>query len=296
MTTTPGPDDAEGTSVLGVVGETLLTPLYARANAERLLPGIGLRDPLAAELLERVGHDPARVLTDRSNMAGALHRALVLDDVTTRFAAAHPDAQVVSAGVGLCTRHARLADRVPATVSWIGIDTPDVVELRRRLLPDDPVRLVAADLTEPGWAATVDADRPTVVLAEGVLMYVDPPGLAAFLTEVRDRLGPGTEVAGDYFHPKVAASDRHPIVRATGARFLSGARNGAALAATVSGYRSLADLPVMERISVAQRAAANAFRLVTRGSRLYAVAHLVVTGRGTPDDGTTGDGAGAGSG
>lgn len=62
--------------MLGVVGETLLTPLYARANAERLLPGIGLRDPLAAGLLERAGHDPARVLTDRSNLAGALHRTL----------------------------------------------------------------------------------------------------------------------------------------------------------------------------------------------------------------------------
>jgi O-methyltransferase len=211
-----------------------------------------------------------------------LHRTLVLDNVTARFTAAHPDAQVLSAGLGLCTRHARLADRVPATVSWIGIDTPDVIDLRRRLLPDDPVTLVAADLSEPGWAATLDADRPTVVLAEGVLMYLDPPGLAAFLTETRDHLGPGTEVLGDYFHPTVAASDRHPIVRATGARFLSGARNGAALAATVSGYRCLADLPVMERVSIAQRAVANAFRFVTRGSRLYAVSHLVVTDRALP--------------
>jgi hypothetical protein len=35
---------------------------------------------------------------------------------------------------------------------------------------------------------------------------------------------------------------------------------GAALAATVPGYRHIADLPVMERISIAQRAVANAFR------------------------------------
>ncbi|MBB5937744.1 hypothetical protein [Streptomyces zagrosensis] len=40
----------------------------------------------------------------------------------------------------------------------------------------------------------------------------------------------GTEVVTDYFPPKAALSDRHPIVKATGVRFRFGARDGAPLA------------------------------------------------------------------
>jgi O-methyltransferase len=261
---------------LDAIGETLFTPLYAKANAA-LVPEAGFDDPLAATLWERTGHDRTRVLTDRSNVAGSVYRSLAIDDATVRFASQHPTGQVVSAGIGLCTRHARLADRAPATIGWIGVDTAEVVEVRRSLLgPDDPVALVAASIAEPSWADGLDATRPTLVIAEGALMYLDPAGLASFLGVVRDRFGPGSEVLGDYFHPRIASSDRHPIVKATGARFLSGARNGRALAELVPGYLLVAEYPVMERISTAQRLAARAFTHLSRGGRLYAVVHMRV--------------------
>jgi O-methyltransferase involved in polyketide biosynthesis len=286
---------------LGVVGETLLTPLYAKAKASEIVPEAGFEDPLAARLLARVGYDLDRVLTDHGNVAGAIRRTQAIDEVTAAFAAAHPDAQVVSVGIGLCTRHDRLAGRVPAGARWIGVDTADVVDLRRELLPDDPVELHAASIADPAWAGGIDPERPTLVIAEGVLMYLDAGGLASFLAGGRDRFGPGTEVVGDHFHPKVASSDRHPIVRATGARFLSGVRNGRELADLVDGYELVAELPVMELLGSAQRTAARAFRLASRGGRIYAVSHLRVAAagpgaaRGTgadPDAGGDGQGGG----
>jgi O-methyltransferase len=129
------------------------------------------------------------------------------------------------------------------------------------LLPDDPVTLVTGSLASPGWTGGLDPGRDTLVIAEGVLMYLDSDGLAACLV-------------GDYVHPKIAASDRHPIVKATGAKFLSGVRNGQALADTVPGYRLVAEHLVMERIGFAQRTAARAFTALTRGGRMYAIAHL----------------------
>lgn len=92
----------------------------------------------------------------------------------------------------------------------------------------------------------------------------------------RRRFGPGTELAADYFHPRVALSGRHPIVKATGARFRSGARNGRALAAVAPGWQLIAEYGVMESISARHRTAAVAFRFLTLSGRVYAVARLTV--------------------
>jgi len=78
------------------------------STSNRLGPaGETLMTPLAAELLERCGYNPERVLTDTGNVTGAICRSIAIDDVTIAFAAAHPDAQIVTAGIGLCTRHDR---------------------------------------------------------------------------------------------------------------------------------------------------------------------------------------------
>ncbi len=262
---------------LSVVGETALSPLYAKAMAAELMPESGLSDPLAVQLLTRIGYDPDRVLTDRTNVAGTVYRTLAIDEAVLGFAGRHPEGQLVSAGIGLCTRHARLADRIPTSFGWVGVDTVDVVSARRTCLPDDPVRLLIASVTEPGWAADADAGRPTMVVAEGVLMYLRPEGLTTFLSQVRDHFGAGTELLADYFHPRIALSGRHPIVRKTGAQFRSGARNGTALAGLVPGFELLGEYPVMERISAGSRLAATTFTKLTRGGRMYSIAHLKVT-------------------
>jgi O-methyltransferase len=275
--TPPGDTPVHG---LRGVSATLLTPLFGRAHAAELVPGTAFRDPVAAHLLARTGYRPPEVLTDRSNAAGAVHRAMVLDGITADFAARHPDGVVLSAGIGLDTRAQRLAGRVPGTVGWLGADLPGVIRLRRELMPDDPVTLAAVSVTEPGWAApfrAATAHRPVLVVAEGLIMYLEPGELAFLLRSCRDAFGPGTRLAADYFHPRIALGDRHPIVRATGARFRSGARDGTALAAVSPGWRLVAEHPVMERISPLHRGLAALFRAVTLGARPYAVAHLEAT-------------------
>ncbi|MFE2724215.1 class I SAM-dependent methyltransferase [Kitasatospora sp. NPDC059327] len=262
------------------VAKTLLTPLYGRAHADRLLPGSGFHDPLAATVLAATGFRPDEVLTDRSNAVGAVHRAIVFDRLVAAFLRRHPDGVVVSAGVGLCTRDARLAGTTPPGVRWIGIDAPEVVELRRRLLPDSAVRLRAGSITDPDWVDAFPAEpAPTLVVVEGVLMYLTDREVARFLADVRARLGPGAELVADFFHPWVARSGLHPIVRATGARFRSGARGARGLASVTPGWTATAEYPVMERIGTPQRIAAALLRVVLRGHRPYAVADLRTAAR-----------------
>lgn len=265
-------------TTLGPVEQTLLTPLWARANAPEVTPELRSSDPYAADLLARAGADGVGVLTDHSNVAGAIHRTLVLDDVVRGFARRRPDGVVVSAGCGLCARDRRLAPDLPSTVSWVGVDAAEVVAVRRSLVPEDGSTLVAGSGAAADWTAALPLDdRPTLVVAEGVLMYLDDAGLRGFLTGAAS-LPAGSEVAADVFHSKVALSDEHPIVKATGATFLPGVRDGAELAGLVPGLALVAEHDVMERIGRAQRLAAKAFRTATRGGRMYHVAHLRVTG------------------
>ncbi|MFT2016359.1 class I SAM-dependent methyltransferase [Streptomyces sp. 796.1] len=266
--------DSPAAHGLDGVARTLLTPLYARAHAESVQPGTGFSDPLAAELLARTGYAESEVLHDRPNLLGGLHRGIVFDALTAAFVARHPRATVVSAGIGLCTRNHRLAPAAPH-VRWVGVDTAEVVALRRRLLPDEDLTLHAASLADADWAAGLPvSDGPVLVLAEGVLMYLDPEDVRTCLRAARAAFGPGTELAADYFHPRLALSDRHPIVKATGARFRFGVRNGGALARHAPGWLLVREHPVMERLNPTQRVAAYATRLLTLGGRAYSVARI----------------------
>lgn len=259
------------------VEETLLTPLWARAHAAEVAPEVGFSDPFATALLDEVGFDSQRVLKDHGNVAGALHRTVVFDDLVRRFVARHGErAVVVSAGCGLCARDRRLGAGLPAGVRWIGVDTAEVIAVRARLVPDDRCELVAVSVDDAGWVGSLDiGDRPAIVLAEGVLMYLDDEGLRGFLGGVA-ALASGSEAVADVFHPRIAKSGRHPIVKATGAQFRSGAGRGTGLAALAPGLELVAEHDVMERIGRAQRVMANTFRTLTRGSRIYYVAQLRV--------------------
>lgn len=262
---------------LSGVAMTLLTPLYGRAHAAELLPGTSFRDPAAASVLAATGYRAPEVLTDRGNALGSVHRAIVFDELTAAFCREHPDAVVVSAGIGLDTRAERLAGALPGSVTWLGVDVPDVVELRARLLPGDLTRVFPASITEPDWAQRllplVGERRSVLVLTEGVLMYLDPAGLRSFLVSCRTAF-PAAELVADCFHPRIALSDRHPIVKATGARFRSGARGGRGLAAVAPGWEKVSDHRVMERISLGHRAAGGLFRLLALGAPAYSVARL----------------------
>ncbi|WP_073778857.1 class I SAM-dependent methyltransferase [Streptomyces sp. MJM1172] len=259
MSNTPTPDaPGSGGPAHGLSGVamTLLTPLHGRAHAAALLPGTAFRDPAAASELAATGYRAPEVLTDRGNALGPVHRAIVFDELTAAFCREHPDAVVVSAGIGLDTRAERLAGALPGSVTWLGVDVPDVVALRARLLPGDLTRVFPASITEPGWAQRllplVGERRNVLVLTEGVLMYLDPAGLRSFLLSCRTAF-PAAELVAD--HPRIALSGLHPIVKATGARFRSGARGGRGLAAAAPGWEKVSDHRFMERISLGHRAA-----------------------------------------
>ncbi len=186
---------------------TLLMTLYGRAMQSRWAKPI-LPDPWAEEAVRHIDFDFGNLYAYRGlygRMVSGLGctvvatRAATFDLLTTRYLADHPDATVLHLGCGLDSRVFRVDP--PASVHWFDVDYPDVVEVRRRLFPDRPsYHLVGMSLEDLRWLNDVAGDRPALVVAEGVLMYLTEDNVKALLNAFTCHFPEG-QVVFDALHP-----------------------------------------------------------------------------------------------
>ena len=168
---------------------TLLATLYGRAlDARSPRPILG--DRMAAETLDRIEHGFGRMGMTPGSAAAVALRARFLDRWAAGFLDAHPKATVLHLGCGLDTRVHRLDP--PDSVRWYDVDYPEVVELRRRLFPERRAyATVGTSVTDLAWLERVPADAPALVVAEGLLYYLDPDGGRALLRAIVERFPSG---------------------------------------------------------------------------------------------------------
>jgi methyltransferase (TIGR00027 family) len=178
------------------VGWTLLVTLYLRACESRLERPI-LGDKAAAEAVDRIDYDWARMrrwVPAWANQFLVAMRARQLDDWAADFLSRHPDALVLHLGCGLDSRAFRLD--VPGRVRWFDVDVPEVIELRRKLYSDsDGYQMIASSVTDTGWLHRTPVDRPTLVVAEGLLMYLTEAETRELLQRITDRFRTGELLA-----------------------------------------------------------------------------------------------------
>jgi len=85
----------------------------------------------------------------------------------------NPDAVVVYLGCGLDTRIKRI--NPPDTVNWYDVDFPEVIELRKNFFTKTAnYQMISSSVTDAGWMEEIPSDRPAMIVAEGVLMYLAP--------------------------------------------------------------------------------------------------------------------------
>ena len=171
---------------------TNLVTLYFRAYESRS-PRPILGDRAAADAVDRIDYDFKRIhraTQPWANQFLVALRAKKLDAWTADFVRRHPDAVVLHLGCGLDTRAFRI--NPPPTVRWFDLDQPGVIELRRKLYDDtDAYRMIGSSVTDPGWLDQIPAGRPTVVVAEGLLMYITEREVWELFARLIDRVGHG---------------------------------------------------------------------------------------------------------
>ena len=97
---------------------------------------------------------------------------------------------------------------------------PPVIELRQQFFNENErYRMVASSVTDLVWVELIEAgDRPLLVVAEGLLMYLDESDVQRLVLRLRETF-PGCRLVADVFSKLAARSaTKHPALKATGAR------------------------------------------------------------------------------
>lgn len=224
--------------------ETMLATLYAKALDAAASDSM-LHDHHAAEIVAQIDYDWARTGIKPGNAPSVALRAKHFDTWARQFLAVHPDAVVVHLGCGLDSRFFRLAPG--PGVEWYDVDYPDVIALRERFYPQpERYHLVAASVTDPAWLAEVTADRPTLILGEGLTMYLTEADGVALLRRLVTRFQIG-ELQFDAFNRLGIRSQwTNTVVRRSGSTLHWAIDTPADILDAVPGTRLLAWVPVFE--------------------------------------------------
>lgn len=126
-------------------------------------------------------------------------RAKQRDTWAQDFLQRHPDAVVLHLGCGLDSRAFRL--ELPAKVRWFDVDVPQVIDLRRKLYADHGgYRMIGSSVADAKWLQQIPAERPALIIAEGLLMYLTEVETRDLLGRLTDRF-PSGELLADLLSP-----------------------------------------------------------------------------------------------
>lgn len=244
---------------LGDVSGTALATLFCRARESERDHAIVV-DPLSIELANALRPPLARSdtplhrrlaegrIADRFVLYVAL-RTRHFDRTVREFLQRHPHGVVLNLGCGLDTLAQRLN---PSPVIVVDVDVPPIIALKRRLVPaTEGHRMLAASVLDFGWmnSPELPADRPTLLLAEGLLMYLPAERVRELLCALLRRF-PGAELLAEVFNSWWLENGRaeatHRWLReemgfGPEARFVSGVRAAEELAGMASGLQVLGE-------------------------------------------------------
>jgi O-methyltransferase involved in polyketide biosynthesis len=176
--------------------ETYLSTLYGKALDSRAADPI-LGDTYADEAVRRIDFDFEKLKLASGGVVTLPVRAKHLDSWAREFLAVHPTATVLHLGCGLDTRVFRI--NPPPAVRWYDVDLPEVIELRRRLYPErHDYTLIAASVTDLPWLDQIPAERPVLVVAEGLVEYLPKDGAAALFNRITEQF-PSGEIIFDAY-------------------------------------------------------------------------------------------------
>jgi O-methyltransferase involved in polyketide biosynthesis len=184
------PQDGIVPNIAGV-SETMLWSLHNRASEARRADGI-LVDPESVRIQSAIDYDFRSHFGDPQGLLAA--RAAEIDRALRAWIERHPEGTVVSLGEGLETQ-ARRVDN--GRVRWLSVDLPDAIRLRERFMaPTDRFRHLAASALDPVWMDAVDPSSGVFIVAQGLLMYLEPERVRALFIAIADRF-PGAEFVFD---------------------------------------------------------------------------------------------------
>ncbi|KAF4550327.1 Hypothetical protein D9617_17g045950 [Elsinoe fawcettii] len=206
------------------VAATALIPLVARAwDAGTTSPILG--DQYATSTLQSLNQDTSQLHLSPADSAGVAVRTLHFDTAARAFLDRVPDATILHLGCGLDSRAQRI--KWGPGVSWIDVELPEIVVLRRYLLPvtypGRTYRLVEADQASTNWLNAIQGGGPALVIMEGLISYMTEEQRTRLFEKLSTKFSAGTMLFDCISSTMLSSGQRARVqaLRNTGAEFHS---------------------------------------------------------------------------
>jgi len=179
---------------LNGIQETLLIPLWSRSKLSKQHGQI-LVDSMATDIIDKIQYDFSKI---DSKIPDYIHimnfvRAKMFDNTINEFLISHPEAVIVNLGAGLDTTFYRVDNGL---LKWYDIDLPDVIDLRKKLIPDtERSYCIKESIFDMQWIKYLNNIRGGGVLfiSGGVLEYFNKDTVKQFLICCADKF-PDSEI------------------------------------------------------------------------------------------------------
>jgi O-methyltransferase involved in polyketide biosynthesis len=105
----------------------------------------------------------------------------------------------------------------PATVQWFDVDFPEVIDLRKSFFSNhDGYKMISSSVTELNWLEQIPRDKPSMILAEGMLEYLCEEDVRELLNRLTNHFSQG-QIAFDVMSSFAVKSGKDNLKEATGA-------------------------------------------------------------------------------
>ncbi len=210
--------------ILSGVSETMLQTVYARAKESK---GRGvICDPKSEEIIRKLDYDFSLADTDKAMHSGVIARTIMLDHLVSGWLAKTPNAVVVNIACGLDTRCYRMS----GYTHWYNLDLPEVIAVRKKLLPENGRISQIAISAMDDWGCEIEEQENSIlVIVEGLTMYLNKRDVTCIFDVIAERFHAAT-VFVETMNPLVAKRLKEKSIEGSHAKFTWGVKNGAALA------------------------------------------------------------------
>jgi O-methyltransferase involved in polyketide biosynthesis len=263
------------------VPATLFVALAARALAPIEAPELGLAEHKAEQILRSLEIDPRQFTLNANEVRAVALRSQWFAQTTRRFFERHPEGLCVNLGCGLNASFEQVADAGGGRFTWIDLDLPEVIAIRRQFFIETARRrIMEGDITESSLFHTLPwaAGEPALIVAEGLLYYLKPMQVEAFLSaqaEAADARRAEIEIAFDYVSPLGAwIVGRRPAHRQLGTGYAWTTRRASDLIRIDPRLEVVEDTNVFMRAMGPGARQVNTLCRVVTGGQLGGCAHL----------------------
>ncbi len=204
------------------VEETMLIPLVIKAN-ETMRKNARIKDNKAVEIVKQLNINTDKYDKFMSH-EGVVARTILFDSTMKYYINKYPNAVCISIGCGFDNRFERVDN---GKILWYDLDLPDVIEARKIFFgKKERVKMITGSAFEKKWTDEVENRENTIILIEGMLMYLTETQVKELLSIIKGSFKNVIIIAE--LMPKITAqgSKYHDTVKNTSAVFKWGVKCG----------------------------------------------------------------------